>query len=140
MDYHCTQTKEVNGSAWCSEWSGMTGDEDSDVVEQLCECQTGEPSDTYCTEWHCTSYFMGRCQECFAGIGILLGGAIMVGMAPLFAAGCRGHYCQVSCSTPFALAASGLLAAFFGGWYAVWGGLVPGTVIAVLLGGYVSGN
>ncbi|CAN0166609.1 unnamed protein product [Ectocarpus sp. 6 AP-2014] len=82
-----------------------------------------------------------RCtQECFAGIGILLGGAIMVGMAPLFAAGCRGHYWHVSCSAPLALAASGLLAAFFGGWYAVWGGMVPGTVIAVILGGYVSGN
>lgn len=73
-------------------------------------------------------------------MGILLGGAIMVCIAPLFAAGCRGHYCLVTCSAPVALAASGLLAAFFGGWYAVWSGLVPGTVIAVILGGCVSEN
>lgn len=43
------QIQEANDSAWCSEWSGMTSDEDSDVVERLCECQTGEPSDTFCT-------------------------------------------------------------------------------------------
>lgn len=79
-------------------------------------------------------------QECFAGIGILFGGAIMVSMAPLVTVGCRGHVCLASAPAPLALAASGLVAAYFGGWSAVWAGLPTGAVIAVLLGWCVLGD
>lgn len=37
-----SQTLENDGSLWCSEWRGITLEEDAEVVEQLCECKTWE--------------------------------------------------------------------------------------------------
>lgn len=59
----------------------------------------------------------------------------MVGMAPLLGVGCRDRACPAFIPVPIIIAASGLLAAFFGGWVAVRTGPPVGAIIALVLGG-----
>lgn len=67
-------------------------------------------------------------------IGVLVAFPVMGWVIALAYLGCRGHRLVVL-GIPFGVAAAGVLALYNGGWDAVWEGVVPFTVLGVLLGG-----
>lgn len=58
----------------------------------------------------------------------------MVCLAPLYSCVGRGYLAQPVAATPFGISSASLAAAMFGGWTAIWGGVIPGFVLALILG------
>lgn len=59
---------------------------------------------------------------------------IMVCLAPLYSCAGKGYLAQPVAATPFGISSSSLAAAMFGGWTAIWGGVIPGFFSALFLG------
>jgi len=65
---------------------------------------------------------------------MFLGGLIVVCLAPLYSCAGKGYLAQPVAATPFGISSSSLVAAIFGGWTAIWGGVIPGFLLALFLG------